>query len=476
MPSPTAAPNRAAADFRVVLAVVSIGVLLSSLDLFIVNVALLDMSADLGGARISGLSWVLNAYAIVFAALLVPAGRLGDRRSIRTTFLLGLVIFVAGSALCATAWDVGSLVLFRVLQAVGGALLTPASLGLVLAAAPPQRRAAAVRLWVAFGGLGAALGPVLGGLLVEFGWRWVFLVNVPFGLIAVVIGVRMLPDPEGDGGRMPDLFGAVLLVGAIAGLVLGLVKGTDWGWSSAGVLTAFAVAALLTVAFVVSSARHHSPVVDPALLRAPNFAWMTGNAVFFNVAFGAMLLSVVLWAQNVWGWSAIRTGLAVAPGPLMVPVIAVLAGRLIGRIGAGPVIAGGGIIFGAGMLWWARAITLTPDYVGGLLGGMVVSGIGVGLTLPTAFAAGTSGLPPQRFATGSAVLSMARQIGLAVGVAVLVAVLGSPADPEATLEAFRRGWYVTAAVAVLAGVVGVAARMPKPAAVQPESATESAVA
>jgi EmrB/QacA subfamily drug resistance transporter len=476
MPSPTAAPNRAAADFRAVLAVVSIGVLLSSLDLFIVNVALPDMSADLGGARISGLSWVLNAYAIVFAALLVPAGRLGDRRSIRTTFLLGLVIFVAGSALCATAWDVGSLVLFRVLQAVGGALLTPASLGLVLAAAPPQRRAAAVRLWVAFGGLGAALGPVLGGLLVEFGWRWVFLVNVPFGLIAVVVGVRMLPDPEGDGGRMPDLFGAALLVGAIAGLVLGLVKGTDWGWSSAGVLTAFAVAALLTVAFVVSSARHHSPVVDPALLRAPNFAWMTGNAVFFNVAFGAMLLSVVLWAQNVWGWSAIRTGLAVAPGPLMVPVIAILAGRLIGRIGAGPVIAAGGIVFGAGMLWWARAITLTPDYVGGLLGGMVVSGIGVGLTLPTAFAAGTSGLPPQRFATGSAVLSMARQIGLAVGVAVLVAVLGSPADPEATLEAFRRGWYVTAAVAVLAGVVGVAARMPKPATAQPESATESAVA
>jgi MFS family permease len=333
-----------------------------------------------------------------------------------------------------------------------------------------------VRLWVAFGGLGAALGPVLGGLLVEFGWRWVFLVNVPFGLIAVVVGVRILPDPEGDGGRMPDLFGAALLVGAIAGLVLGLVKGTDWGWSSAGVLTAFAVAALLTVAFVVSSARHHSPVVDPALLRAPNFAWMTGNAVFFNVAFGAMLLSVVLWAQNVWGWSAIRTGLAVAPGPLMVPVIAILAGRLIGRIGAGPVIAAGGIVFGAGMLWWARAITLTPDYVGGLLGGMVVSGIGVGLTLPTAFAAGTSGLPPQRFATGSAVLSMARQIGLAVGVAVLVAVLGSPADPEATLEAFRRGWYVTAAVAVLAGVVGVAARMPKPATAQPESATESAVA
>ncbi|WP_051022471.1 MFS transporter [Nocardia pneumoniae] len=474
MHSPATAANRPAADFRAVLAIVSVGVLLSSLDLFIVNVALPDMATDFAGAKLSGLSWVLNAYAIVFAALLVPAGRLGDRSSIRTTFLLGLAVFVIGSALCATAWDVGSLVVFRVLQAVGGALLTPASLGLVLAASPPQRRAAAVRLWVAFGGLGAALGPVLGGVLVEFGWRWVFLVNVPIGLVAVVVGLRMLPDPPGDGGRLPDLIGATLLVGAIAALVLGLVKGEDWGWSAAGVLAAFATAAILTVAFLVSSSRHHSPVVDPALLRAPNFALMTGNAVFFNVAFGAMLLSVVLWAQNVWGWSALRTGLAIAPGPLMVPVVAVLAGRLIGRIGAGPVIAAGGITFGAAMLWWAQAITLQPDYVGGLLGGMLVSGIGVGLTLPTAFAAGTSGLPPQRFATGSAVLSMARQIGLAVGVAVLVAVLGSPAGPEATLDAFQRGWYVTAAVAVIAGLVGIAARMPRSPVAQPDPATESA--
>ncbi|MFR9752926.1 DHA2 family efflux MFS transporter permease subunit [Nocardia sp. 004] len=472
MNSPATKVIRPAPDFRGVLAVVSVGVLLSSLDLFIVNVALPDISADFGGAKLTGLSWVLNAYAIVFAALLVPAGRLGDRSSIRITFLTGLAVFVVGSALCATAWDVGSLVVFRVIQAVGAALLTPASLGLVLAASPPQQRAMAVRLWVAFGGLGAALGPVLGGILVEFGWRWVFLVNVPIGLVAVVVGLRILPDPPGDAGRLPDLTGAALLVGAISSLVFGLVKGEDWGWAASGVLLAFAAAVILTVAFIVSSARHHSPVVDPALLRAPNFALMTANAVFFNVAFGAMLLSAVLWTQQVWGWSALRTGLAIAPGPLIVPLVAVLAGRLIERIGAGMVIAAGGITFGAGMLWWAQAITVQPDYVGGLLGGMVISGIGVGLTLPTAFAAGTSGLPPQRFATGSAVLSMARQIGLAIGVAVLIAVLGAPASPEETLDAFQLGWYVTAAVAVIAGLIGMATRMPKPAAAQPDPITE----
>ncbi|MFC9993726.1 MFS transporter [Nocardia sp. NPDC127526] len=448
---------------RAVLGIVAVGVLLSSLDLFIVNVALPQIAADFRGAQISGLSWVLNAYAIVFAALLVPAGRLGDRSGNRTTFLIGLGVFVLGSALCALAWNTGALAGFRVLQAVGAAMLTPASLALVLAATPPQRRAMAVRLWVAFGGLGAALGPVLGGLLVELQWRWVFLVNVPIGVVALVVGLRMLPNPAGDGGRLPDLVGALTLIGSVAAFILALVKGEDWGWGSAGVIGAVAAAVVLGAAFAVSSRSHPSPVVDPALLRLPNFALMLGNALLFNIAFAGMLLSAVLWTQTVWGWSALQTGLAIAPGPLVVPIVAVAAGRLIARLGAGPVLAAGGVVFAAGILWWATAVTLTPDYVGGLLGGMLVTGLGVGLTMPTGFAAGTAGLPPQRFATGSAVLAMARQLGLAIGVAVVVAVLGAPAGPEATLQAFQRGWSVIAGAAVLAGVVGLAARLPRPA-------------
>lgn len=456
--------DRRAVDSRVVLGIVSIGVLLSSLDLFIVNVALPEIALDFAGAKISGLSWVLNAYAIVFAALLVPAGRLGDRSGNKTTFLVGLGVFVLGSALCAVAWNTGALVGFRVIQAVGGALLTPASLGLVLASTPPERRATAVRLWVAFGGLGAALGPVLGGLLVEVHWRWVFLVNVPIGVVALIIGLRLLPNPAGDRGSLPDGFGALMLVGSVAALILSIVKGEDWGWGSGTVIAGFLVAAGFALAFVISSRRHHSPVVDPALLRLPNFALMLGNSLLFNIAFAGMLLSVVLWAQNVWGWSALQTGLAIAPGPLVVPIVAVLAGRLIARVGAGPVIALGGIAFAAGILWWTASITLEPNFVGGLLGGMLLTGFGVGLTMPTSFAAGTAGLPPQSFATGSAVLSMARQIGLAVGVAVFVAVLGSPVGADANLEACQRGWYVIAGAAVAAGLVGLAARLPRPAA------------
>ncbi|MFI6865750.1 MFS transporter [Nocardia sp. NPDC050406] len=455
--------NSREGDSRVVLGIVAVAVLLSSLDLFIVNVALPRIAADFAGADIAGLSWVLNAYAIVFAALLVPAGRLGDRNGNRRAFLIGLGVFVLGSALCAVSWNTGSLVGFRVLQAVGAAVLTPASLGLVLAATPPERRATAVRLWVAFGGLGAALGPVLGGLLVEIDWRWVFLVNVPLGLAAVVIGLRRLPNPTGSGGPLPDGFGALALIGSVAALILALVRGPEWGWGSPGVIGGFLGAVVLAVAFVVSSRRHHSPVVDPNLLRLPNFGLMLGNSLLFNIAFAGMLLSAVLWAQQVWGWSALKSGLAIAPGPLVVPIVAVLAGKVIARLGAGPVLALGGVVFAAGILWWATALTLRPDYVGGMLGGMLITGLGVGLTMPTSFAAGTAGLPPQRFGTGSAVLSMARQIGLAIGVAVLVAVLGTPSGPDATLTAFQHGWYVIAAAAVAAGVIGVAARMPRPA-------------
>ncbi|NUS43616.1 MAG: MFS transporter [Mycobacteriaceae bacterium] len=451
----TSGDARAGSHGGAVLAVVAVGILLSSLDLFIVNVALPSIAADFGAGELSGLSWVLNAYAIVFAALLVPAGRLGDRSGNKAMFLTGLAVFLVGSGLCATAGGVWPLVAFRAVQAVGGAMMIPSSLALVLAATAAQRRPAAVRLWVAFGGLGAVLGPVFGGLLVELSWRWVFLVNLPIGVIALYIGVRMLPNPPGDAGTLPDIAGALLLIASTATVVTALVKGNDWGWASIDVVVLLGIAALSVPLMVAVSARRPNPVVDPALLRAPNFALMAVNAMLFNAAFGGMILTVALWMQTVWGWSALRTGLAIAPGPLLVPVVAILAGRLIAKVGAGVVIAVGGVAFAVGSTWWAAAVELHADYPGAILGGMLVTGLGVGLALPSAFAAGTSGLPPLRFATGSAVLSMARQIGLALGVAVIVAVLGHPSNPAATLDAFHQCWWVIAGISVASSVVAL---------------------
>jgi EmrB/QacA subfamily drug resistance transporter len=430
---------------------------LASLDLFIVNVALPQIGKDfhLHGGALADLSWVLNSYAIVYAAFLVLFGRLAERYRRERGFLLGVAVFVAASAACGAASSLGMLIAFRVLQAAGAALLTPTSLGLILATFPPDRRHGAVRTWTAVGGLSATLGPVVGGLLVAASWRWVFLVNVPVGLVALAIGWRRLPHVEGQPVPTPDGFGALLVTGGVGALVLALVKGTTWGWGSGRTIAALGVGALLLALFVVHCARHRNPLVDRTLFRLRPFIGASAVALFFSASFGAMLLSRVLWAQDVWHWSALATGLSIAPGPIMVPLFSFLvAGRLTARFGPGPVIAAGSAIFAIGAAWWALAVGLRPDYAGDVLGGMLLTGVGVGLTLPTMMATGTSSLPPHSFATGSAVVNMFRQIGLAIGVALLIGILGSPDSPLATLDVYRRAWIVVAAISLAGGVVG----------------------
>jgi MFS family permease len=312
-----------------------------------------------------------------------------------------------------------------------------------------------VRTWTAIGGLAATLGPVVGGLLVAASWRWVFLVNVPVGVVALAVGWRRLPRVPGHPIPAPDASGAVLVTIGVAALVLGLVNGGAWGWGDGRTIATLVGGALLLALFAAHCARHHNPLVDPALFRSRPFAGASIVAFFFSAAFGAMLLSRVLWAQDVWHWSAVVTGLSIAPGTLMVPLVSFgLAGRLAVRFGPGTVIAAGSTIFAAGALWWALAVGLQPAYAGEVLGGMLLTGIGVGLTLPTLMATGTSVLPPHALATGSAVVNMFRQIGLAGGVAVLIAVLGSPHSAPATLDVYRRAWEIVAAFSLTGALLG----------------------
>ena len=464
------ASRRGDASPAVSLAIVCAGVVLASLDLFIVNVALPDMGRELGG-ELSSLSWVLNAYAIVYAALLVLLGRLSDRYSRRSGFLLGVAVFTTASAACGAATSVAMLVVFRIVQAAGAALLTPTSLGLVLATSAPERRQSAVRAWTAVGGAAAALGPVVGGLLVAVSWRWVFLVNLPIGVAALVVGWRRLPAVPGHPIPRPDTFGALLVTGGVGGLALGLVKGGEWGWGSSTTIAVLSTALVALAMFVAHCLRAHSPLVDPALFRIRAFSGASVVATVFSMAFGAMLLSIVLWEQDVWGWSALKTGLSIAPGPLMVPLVSfTVTGRAIARFGPALVSAVGSFIFAAGVGWWALAIGLHPDYAGAVLGGMVLTGVGVGLTLPTYLSTAAASLPPHAFATGSAVVNMLRQVGLAVGVAVLIAVLGSAAEPAQRLTAFQHGWTVIAATAAVSGLVGALALSRRTA---PADASES---
>jgi EmrB/QacA subfamily drug resistance transporter len=455
-------PQPGQARFGPVFAVVTAGIAVVNLDLFIVNVALPSIGRDFHGTDLASLSWVLNAYAIVFAALLVPAGRAADLIGRRAAFLTGMIVFAVASAACAAAPDVWVLVGARIVQAAGGALLMPASLSLLLAAAPPERRTGAIRAWTSVGGAAAALGPVVGGALVEASWHWVFLVNVPIIAIALIAGLRVLPldrttahAAEARAEARPDILGAAVFTVAIGALALALVKADDWGWTSAPVLGGLAAAALLVALFIYRSARHPAPVIELHLLRRPLFATATAANVVFGIAFGAMLLLVTLWCQDVWGWSALRTGLGVAPGPLLVPFWAIAAGPIARRIGPGPVAAVGCAIYACGCVFWRLNLSLAPDYPAHMLPGMLLTGTGVGLTLPTLVSAAVSAVPPNRFATGSGIVTMARQVGIVLGVALLVTVLGAHAAGSGALPAFQRATVVLAGAAAAAALASL---------------------
>lgn len=432
-----------------VLAIVCVGICLANLDLFIVNVGLPNIARDFKDSSIEDLSWILNGYAIAYAALLVFFGRLAERHRRDLSFLLGVALFTVASAACAVSGGIASLVAFRLLQAAGAALMTPTSLGLLLASFPPDRRGAAVRNWAAIGGLAAALGPLVGGVLVTFNWRWIFLVNVPIGLIALVIGWLKLPEVEGHDVPRPSLWGAFLVTSGIGALTFAIVKVNDWGWFSRGIGWTFLASVVLLALFVVHCFRSRNAFVDPALFRVRPFAGAALVMAPYSAAFGAMLLSIALWQQTAWGWSALKTGLTIAPGPLLVPITSLLfAGRLIARFGAAPVVAAGIGFFTAGLVLWACLIGSEPSVLAVIVG-MVPAGIGVGLTFPTLMGVSAASLPPSSFATGSGVINMIRQASLAVGVALFVAIAGSPATLEAQVSAYHRGWWIMAAITLL---------------------------
>ena len=433
-----------------VLAVTAVAVFMGFLDVTIVNVAFPDIERDFASATRADLSWVLNAYNIVFAALLVPSGRLADLLGRRRMFLIGVTAFVAASALCGVAPGPEWLVAARVVQAAAGAILVPTSLALLLPEFPPERRATAVAIWSATGAVAAALGPSLGGVLVDqLGWRWVFFLNVPIGLAALVPARRILHESRDPDGVLPDALGTLLLVAGVGALALGIVKGSDWGWGSPRVLAALAAATVLLPAVVVRSARHRAPVIELSLFRARSFAVANAGMFAFSTAFYALLLCNVLFLTQVWGYSILKAGFAVTPGPLMAALTAPLAGRLSDRFGQRVVAAPGALFFATGCALFAIGMDAEPAYASHYLVPTMLTGAGVGFSFASWGSAAVAQLPPARFATGSAVVSCLRQIGAVLGIAALVALLDA-APPTDPLSGFTAAWTM---MAVSGGVV-----------------------
>lgn len=458
----------------IVSLIVCTGVFMSSLDLFIVNIAFPAIGKHFGGASLSSLSWILSGYAIVFAALLVPAGRWADAFGRKRAFLLGLAVFVVASTACALAPSVGLLILARVIQAMGGALMLPTSLGLMLPEFGAHERHVAIGAWAATGGIAAAAGPPLGGLLVQADWRLVFLVNVPVGLLGLAFGMRALSERRERDVVRPDLLGAAALILAVGALVVAIVKGQEWGWASPSILGLLGVTALLAPAIWWRSEHHDAPILEPSMLRVRSFGLAVAASVVFFAGFGAMLLAGVLFLTSACHEDVLTAGLMLFPGPATATAFSIPSARLGARLGYRIPGIAGALLFCAGQLWYVTRTGDTPAYLTDFLPGMVVGGAGVGLMIPTLTGAGASSLSPERFATGAAVLTMGRQIGAALGVAILVAVLGSTARNAVD---FHVAWLISAGAALSAGaLLGAIGRPAEERALVPEPVVIEATA
>ncbi|MBI5106831.1 MAG: MFS transporter [Solirubrobacterales bacterium] len=445
-----------------ILATVTAAQVLSVASATVVAVALPSLARDLGadGAQ---QQWVVDAFVLVFASLLVAGGVLGDRYGRRTALLAGLAVFALGSAWCLVAPSVGWLLAGRVVMAFGPPLVLPASLAIVSTTfTDPGARARAVGIWGAGSGLGLTLGPLLGGAVVEvLGWRWVFGVNVPLCALLALAAVRNVPRDRPVAAEHPfDGLAAGLLTAAVALLVFGLIEGRELGWGSAPVLGAFAAAALLTAVFVRHERRHPAPLVDLALLgHRPFLAANLGGATFYGAVTGlAVYLSVFF--QQVQGRSALEAGLCLLPQGACTALFAPVAGRLTARLGPRPPIVAGMAIGTVVILALLQLEPATP--IGDVWWAFALLGAGIGIALPPMTVTAVSATSADRAGMASAIHNASRQLGQTFGVAVLGTIVlagaGDAARHHPLTGAAADAWVegLHAALLVAAGALAVA--------------------
>lgn len=410
-----------------VFLIASVAVFLVSLDGTVLFAAFSALRQGFPQASAADLSWVLNAYTVIFATMLIPAGGLADVHGRKRVFLFGVALFLLASLACGLAPSVAWLIAARVLQAIGAALLTPASLSIVLDAFPPSRRAVAVSLWGAVGALAAAVGPSVGSIVVDgLGWPWAFYLNLPLGAISLWYGAALLRESaRATARRRIDLVGIALLIVAVGAITLAIVQSESPQWARSELVGAGAIGVLAMLAFVVWARTASAPLVDLALFRNRTYSAVNLATLAFGAAFAMMFFAFFFYMTGVWHYSLPRAGLAVTPGPLLVMPVAIITGRLATRFGHRPFLVGGSLIYALSGLWFLLVPGDEAAYLQQWLPGLVLGGIGVGLVLPSLTASAVSHLPAQHYAVGSAVNQATRQIGSVVGVAITVALLGT---------------------------------------------------
>jgi MFS family permease len=427
---------------------------LVSLDLLIVNLAFSSLHRAFPGVSSQTMAWVINAYTVVFAALLMPAGRLADRYGRRRLFRIGFLVFTVGSAVSVAAPDISVLIFGRGLQGAGAALLVPSSLGLLLAAYPKSRQQQIVSIWAAVGSVAAAFGPTLGGLLVQIDWRLIFLINIPIAIPALFMA-KVLPETELGRSKLPDITGSLFLIVGIGALVTGLSYVGYWRWGDVRLLALFGAAVVLLALFVSSSRRAKSPAINLALLRVRTLSISSIGMGVFYAGFAIMLLGTTLYFTQVWGWPPALAGLAFGIGPATSFAAALIVGKL--KISPIKLVVAAGAFFLAAGIAWLFSLGAIANYPATALPGLVLAGAAAGIAQTGFIAGGTWDLQPEDYSAGTGILNTARQLGSAIGVAILISATGTGLHPHQ----FKLAWILLAFIGALVVVTAVFLRKPR---------------
>jgi len=446
-----------AGQARLTLAIAGLAAMATYLDTTILFVAFPGITASFQDSSTSILSWVLNAYTITFAALLVPAGKLADRLGQRLAFLVGSATFSVASLACGLAPSVGFLIFARVVQGAGAAILVPASLALVMAAYPRDKLPHVIAIWGAIGALSAALGPSLGALIINsFGWRWAFFINLPVGVVTIATGVRYLRESKDSTVRIPSPVGVILLIMAAGTLLYGLVESDNVGWVSVRTIAVLVVGIVLLAAFVAHQRHTDSPTLDPELFTLQNFRWGNLAMLSFNVSFTAMFFGLILFLVNVWDWSILKAGLAVAPGPALAAILAARFGKLAGQIGQRPLVIAGGIMAAASGIYRVLFLDENVNYLVDFAVPLALSAFAIGLVFPQVTSVALQAVPANRVGVGGATTQAVRQFGGSLGVALTITLLGAATETLDLVAGFNRIWWLV----VVGGIVTTLCALP----------------
>ena len=412
----------------VTLAAVSFGLFMIMLDNTVVNVALPTMQRDLH-VSISQLEWVVIAYALTFASLLITGGKLADLYGRRRIFVVGLAIFTLSSLACGLAPSAGFLIGARAVQGVGAALMNPATLSIIVATFPPKQRGQAIGIWAGVSALALAIGPLGGGLIVEnLNWNWIFFVNVPVGVLGIVVSQFAIRESRDTSAEQSiDLPGLVTSIGFLFSLSYALVEGNSHGWSSPEILGLFAAAAVLLAAFILLETRQRLPMLDLSLFKIGSFTGANTVAMLVSLGMFGVFFFVSLYVQNILGYSPTKAGAIFLPMATLIILIAPIAGKLSDRIGSRWLMGGGMTLLGVSLLLYQR-VGLHSDFWT-LLPAMILGGVGMALTMSPMTSAAMASVPVDKAGVGSGVLNSFRQVGGSLGIALMGAILARTSIP-----------------------------------------------